>query len=69
MSLLFELGEKMHSEIRGKIRWKDRKGEVVVEWGLDGLRRISLKSSKSVFSSLKSSPLTASKTALFVSLS
>lgn len=60
VSLLFEEGGKMHSEIKGKIRWKDRKGEIVVEWGLAGLRRISLKSSNSVFSSLKSSHLTAS---------
>lgn len=31
VSLLFELGAKMHSEIKGKIRWKDRKGEIVLE--------------------------------------
>lgn len=34
----------MHSEIKGKIRWKDRNGEIVVELGLAGLRRISFKS-------------------------
>lgn len=61
VSLLFELGGKMHSEIKGKIRWKDRKGKIVLEWGLAGLRRISLKSSKSVFSSLKPSHLNCIK--------
>lgn len=44
VGLLFEMGGRMHSEIKGKIRWKDRNGETVVEWGLAARRRISLKS-------------------------
>lgn len=31
VGLLFELGGRMHGEIKGKIRWKDRNGEIVVE--------------------------------------
>lgn len=31
VGLLFELGGRMHSEIKGKIQWKDRNEEVVVE--------------------------------------
>lgn len=42
--LLFELGGRMHCEIKGKIRWENRSGEIVVEQGLAGVRGIFLRS-------------------------